>query len=216
MTAPVPMLIETMRVQEDGRIPLLDGHLLRLQASSRALGYPCQREAVRAAVLTAAGMPAQPGPQRLRLLLDETGRHQLQTFHLPDLPPGQGACLWPTRLQSSQPLLRHKTTHRPWYDEVTQWLGAHTDIFDAILSNERGELCEGSRTNVYLQLAGAWYTPPLECGCLPGVQRAALLEAGLVQERILYEDDFNRATGLRLSNALRGWFEALPRHGARA
>jgi 4-amino-4-deoxychorismate lyase len=216
MTTSAPSLIETMRVQADGRIPLLDLHMSRLQASGKALGYACDSAAIRAAVLTSAGMPAEPGPQRLRLLLDAAGTHHIQTFHLPALPPGQGVCLWPARLQSAQPLLRHKTTHRPWYDEVTSWLGAHTDIFDAVLSNERGELCEGSRTNVYLLLAGTWYTPPLECGCLPGVQRTALLDAGLARERILYEDDFNRAGGVRLSNALRGWFDATPRHGARA
>jgi 4-amino-4-deoxychorismate lyase len=108
-------------------------------------------------------------------------------------------------LDSTQPLLRHKTTHRPWYDDVTNWLASHPGVFDAILANERGELCEGSRTNLYLLLGGKWFTPPVSCGCLPGVQRAALLDEGLVEERLLYEDDLSRARGIRLSNALRGW-----------
>jgi 4-amino-4-deoxychorismate lyase len=48
------------------------------------------------------------------------------------------------------------------------------------------------------------------------VQRAALLESGHVQERILYEDDAQRASRIRLSNALRGWMDVELRLGAKA
>lgn len=207
MTDPKPHLIETMRVDADGRVPLLDRHLARLEASCAALGRPCHAADIRNAVLTAAGMAATPGPHRLRMLVDPAGTPAIQTAPLPDLPETPSVRLWQDRLASAEPMLRHKTTYRPWYDDVTTWLAAHPLVFDAVLCNERGELCEGSRTNVYLQLAGKWFTPPIECGCLPGVQRAALLDAGLVEERLLYADDFPRARRIRLSNALRGWMD---------
>jgi 4-amino-4-deoxychorismate lyase len=214
--AALPDLIETMRVDADGRVPLLDRHMHRLQSSCAALGHACDIAGIRARVLTAAGMAQAPGPQRLRLLHHADGTQTIRTSALPPLPSPQGVCLWTARLSSAESLLRHKTTHRPWYDSITEWLARHPDIFDALFCNERGELCEGSRTNVYLQLGGIWFTPPVSCGCLPGVQRAALLESGHVQERILYEDDAQRASRIRLSNALRGWMDVELRLGAKA
>jgi 4-amino-4-deoxychorismate lyase len=211
-----PDLIETMRVDSDGRVPLLDRHMLRLQTSCTALRHACDIAAVRAQVLTAAGMAESPGPQRLRLLHHADGTLTIQASPLPPLPEPQGVCLWTSRLASGEALLRHKTTYRPWYGGITEWLAGHPDIFDALFCNERGELCEGSRTNVYLMLGGTWFTPPLSCGCLPGVQRAALLDDGLAQERVLYEDDVRRASRIRLSNALRGWMDVDFRLGAKA
>ncbi|WP_268630801.1 aminotransferase class IV, partial [Escherichia coli] len=90
--------------------------------------------------------------------------------------------------------------------KTIEWLPAHPHIFDLVYLNERGELCEGSRSNVYLRLDGDWYTPPVDSGCLPGVQRAELLDTGNVSERVLTLADLHAADEIRLSNALRGWF----------
>jgi 4-amino-4-deoxychorismate lyase len=202
-----PDLIETMRVDIDGRVPLLDRHIHRLHTSCIALGHLGDMTNARNQILTAAGMADGLGPHRLRLLHHANGTFSLHMSPLPPLPKPQGVCLWTTQLLSNEPLLRHKTTYRPWYGGITEWLVDHPDIFDALCCNERGELCEGSRTNVYVLLGETWFTPPISCGCLPGVQRAVLLEEGRVQERILYEDDVHRARGIRLSNALRGWMD---------
>lgn len=48
---------------------------------------------------------------------------------------------------------------------------------EALLANSRGELCEGSSSNVFLVIAGRLITPPLSSGCLAGVTRALVLEA---------------------------------------
>ncbi len=47
---------------------------------------------------------------------------------------------------------------------------------EAIFANTRGELCEGTGSNVFVVLAGAVWTPPLESGCLAGISRELLLE----------------------------------------
>jgi branched-chain amino acid aminotransferase len=47
---------------------------------------------------------------------------------------------------------------------------------EALLANTRGELCEGTGTNVFVVLDGALMTPPLDSGCLAGVTRELLLE----------------------------------------
>ncbi len=48
--------------------------------------------------------------------------------------------------------------------------------FDEVLFvNHKGELVEGSRTNIFLVKDGCILTPPIKSGCLPGVMRQAVL-----------------------------------------
>jgi branched-chain amino acid aminotransferase len=48
---------------------------------------------------------------------------------------------------------------------------------EAILANTRGELCEGTGTNLFIVHHNIVKTPPLESGCLAGVTRALVIEA---------------------------------------
>ena len=53
-----------------------------------------------------------------------------------------------------------------------------------LLANERGELCEGTITNVFADFGdGVLATPRLDCGLLPGVLRAELLDEGRASSR---------------------------------
>ncbi|CAB3822713.1 aminotransferase class IV family protein [Achromobacter anxifer] len=201
-----PELIETILVDAERRVPLLARHLKRLEASCKALGYGWGGRAVEADIMITALGVSTPGPHRLRLLVARDGSRSIQTAPLPPLPAVQEAMLAPEALRSSEPLLRYKTTYRPWYTKTIEWLPSHPHIFDLLYLNERGELCEGSRSNVYLRLDGDWYTPPVDSGCLPGVQRAELLDTEQVEERVLTLADLHAADEIRLSNALRGWF----------
>ena len=47
---------------------------------------------------------------------------------------------------------------------------------EAIFANTRGELCEGTGTNVFVVAGGVLRTPPESSGCLLGVTRAIILE----------------------------------------
>jgi branched-chain amino acid aminotransferase len=47
---------------------------------------------------------------------------------------------------------------------------------EAIMPNTRGNLCEGTGTNVFVVLGGRLVTPPLLAGCLGGVTRGLVLE----------------------------------------
>jgi 4-amino-4-deoxychorismate lyase len=206
-----PELIETILVDAERRVPLLARHLKRLEASCKALGYGWGGRAVEADIMITALGVSTPGPHRLRLLVARDGSRSIQTAPLPPLPAVQEAMLAPEALRSSEPLLRYKTTYRPWYTKTIEWLPSHPHIFDLLYLNERGELCEGSRSNVYLRLDGDWYTPPVDSGCLPGVQRAELLDTEQVEERVLTLADLHAADEIRLSNALRGWFPVVLR-----
>jgi len=53
---------------------------------------------------------------------------------------------------------------------------------EAIFPNTRGNLCEGTGTNIFIELEGRLITPPLSAGCLAGVTRELLLEAIDIEE----------------------------------
>jgi len=203
-------LIETMRADPQGQIPMLVGHLQRLHASALNLGFNwpgrvAVEQAIQAALLK---MTTSTGSTRVRLLMTPDGQLHITTAQLPALQTRPLVALASLTLDSHEALLQHKTTQRPWYDPTTQWLAAHHDFFDLIFLNERAELCEGSRSNIYVKQNNAWVTPPLACGLLGGVMREHLLSTHQVREAVLTRTDFEQpATSLRLSNGLRGWFD---------
>ena len=47
---------------------------------------------------------------------------------------------------------------------------------ESIFANTAGNLCEGTGSNVFLEVDGRLVTPPLAAGCLAGVTRALVLE----------------------------------------
>ncbi|MGC2041667.1 aminotransferase class IV, partial [Paraburkholderia caledonica] len=153
-------------------------------------------------------------PHRMRVALGKSGVTQITAAVLVPLADSTVNVLLATdhdfaSTQSGDLLLRHKTTHRAQYDRG--WREAEAKgAFDTLFFNERGELTEGGRSNVFVKLAGRWWTPPLASGVLPGVMRSILLEddANLqAAEKVLTEADVLSAEALLICNALRG---ALP------
>ena len=64
---------------------------------------------------------------------------------------------------------------------------------------------EGSRSNLILVLErGRAYTPPAAEGCVPGTVRRRLLEAGLIEEGEIFDDDLPAASEVLLTNSLVG------------
>jgi len=224
-----PDLIETMRL-EQGRVALWPGHRARLRTSAQILGYPLDAaaldgwlaERIRAldadkAAGTRSGTDTPPAsaPRRLRLLLAADGRLSLEAAPLPPTPEPVRIALAAdvlgpeATLDAGDPWLRHKTTHRPRFAAAQAWLQAHPEHFDLIFRNTAGDVCEGSRSTIYVRGAdGAWLTPPLASGLLPGVRRQALLDEGTVREARLSLADLRQAPALRVSNALRGCLDA--------
>lgn len=208
--ARAPSLIETMRREPEGNIPLLAFHLRRLRHSCDALNHVWPGDAEIRRRIEAASRGADPARAwRLRLLLSPDGAVDIQGGPLEPVMQPLRVVMAGVRMSGAEPWLTHKTTHRPWYDAAARWLNAHPGVFDLLYWNDDGYMCEGSRSNLYVQTPeGVWLTPPLQCGVLPGVQRQALLEAGKAREAMISRDDFLTAPARRISNGLRGWCDA--------
>lgn len=213
--APGFQLFETMFATREGGVRHLDRHLARLSHSATQLGFGYDEVEVRARLQAQCEQLPAAAPHRMRLALDKAGTVHVTAAPLAPLATETvGVMLAPDHgfaaTQAADLLLLHKTTRRAEYDRA--WHEAEPNgAFDMLFFNERGELTEGGRSNVFVKLDGRWWTPPLASGVLPGVMRGVLLEDASMNaaERVLTREDVLRAEALMLCNALRG---ALPAH----
>ncbi|MEX0747334.1 MAG: aminotransferase class IV, partial [Rhodothermales bacterium] len=127
---------------------------------------------------------------------------------LPPLPNSWNAAISEQRILSSDPHRRHKTTRRETYD--AEYRKAAAAGYDEVLFlNEKGEVVEGSRSNIVVVKGNSWWTPPLESGALPGVYRQHLMRTRTdLGERVLYIDDLFEASEVYLCNAVLGLVRA--------
>jgi para-aminobenzoate synthetase/4-amino-4-deoxychorismate lyase len=196
-------LLETMRIDR-GVIVRREQHLARAALAAAHFGYRWDAAAADRALDDAVA--ARPdGVWRLRLLVSSSGAATTMcTEHVEDSRVWRIA-LAPEAVDSRDEFLRHKTTRRDLYNRAR---ATRPDVDDVVLWNERGEITESTIANVVAEIEGTWWTPPLPCGLLPGVFRAAVLDAGMVRERVITKDELRRATRLWLINSLREWVPA--------
>lgn len=196
-------LLETMRF-ESGAVVRLDRHLARLRASASFFGFQCDPVRVRA-TLEAHLSSFGPAPRRVRLVLNAQGYSAVQSEPLAaPSHEAQTIAVASDPVDSRDRFLCHKTTRRDSYDRHR---AAHPDAFDVLLWNERRELTEFTRGNVVVELDGVRYTPARTCGLLAGVFRTELLDAGVIQERVVTMDDLSRCSRLWFINSLREWVD---------
>ena len=209
-------LFETIAVI-NGSPQRLEQHLDRLQSSALALGIAFDRAKTKKIVLETCNSLEQSFAYRLRLDLAQDGGLATSTGVLDPLEDSV-KIFWANdiltndcTMQSGNPLLRHKVSHRSLYDAAWQ-AAVKLGGFDALFVNEQGFVTEGGRTSVFIKSKGdsKWLTPPVSAGLLPGVMRAALLADPKfnAREANLTIKDVSMADEIMLSNALRGAIKA--------
>lgn len=200
-------LIETMRFEPGTGILRRRLHSARLRNSAKVLGFDGTEQAL--AALDKATESAS-GALRLRLELFADGRHDITSAPFAPTPEGT---VWrigvarEARLNSTDPILRHKTSKRSVYDAARAEHPRET-IDEVILLNEKSEVCEGTITNIFLDdSSGKLLTPPLSSGCLAGILRTSLLCARKARNQRLTLDDLRRHP-FYIGNSLRGLIRA--------
>lgn len=200
-------LFETMRYTPGEGIARLSLHLKRLETSARRLGFEGAEKAGEALTEYLASSPDTL--QRLRLELPPTGNITITSapFNLQPEDTLWRMAIAETRTTSTDPLIRHKTTRRALYEAARAEFPAD-QINEVILLNEKGELAEGTITNLFVEDGeGRLMTPPISSGCLAGVLRTSLICARKAyNHRLRPEDLAGRA--LFVGNSLRGLIRA--------
>ena len=203
--APPVTLIETFKWTPEDGYALLDRHLDRLIASAAYFGLTATREGALACL--AAHALDWTGPMRVRLTLSDDG-FDLGAVPLPPTRDKFRFAIAKEALDSASIWLAHKTTNRAFYDAPRQRAHEQHGLDELVFTNERGEVTEGSFTNIFVERGDRLFTPPLTSGVLPGTLRAELLATGQAEERVLGLADLRTADEIWLGNSVRGLVRA--------
>jgi branched-chain amino acid aminotransferase len=177
-------VFETVLVR-DGVPFALTRHLRRLHRSAQGLGMQPDESVIRAGV--EAVLADAPPAARLRITVtggpspygSDRGNGPLTiliaTGALTDWPATSDVAIVPWTRNERAATAGLKTTS--YADNVVALKYAHErDAAEAIFGNSRGEVCEGTGSNVFFEHRGVLVTPPLSSGCLAGVTRELLIE----------------------------------------
>ena len=213
-------VFETIKVV-DGRPFAISRHLHRLRGSAEVLGLAMPDEAeLRKATDEVIAAATIPGLGRLRLTV--TGGAGPLGTDRGGAPPTVMAAITPAKPWPDGVIV----VRVPWTrNERSAVAGAKTTSYaenvvalraaqqagasEALLGNSRGELSEGTGSNVFVALGGRLLTPTLESGCLGGITRELLLEwaadAGLpLVEKDLPIEVLAEADDVLLTSSTRG------------
>jgi branched-chain amino acid aminotransferase len=185
-------VFETLRVYEG--VPFaLRRHLLRLGRSAEGLKLPLLPAADLSRACAAVVAANRIGDGRLRITVtggagplgSERGGGDPTTVvaaaPLSPWPPSVDVVVVPWPRNERGAIAGLKTIS--YAENVVALAHARAQgAGEAVFPNLAGRLCEGTGTNVFVGLGGRLLTPPLVSGCLAGVTRELLLEAGAAEE----------------------------------
>jgi para-aminobenzoate synthetase / 4-amino-4-deoxychorismate lyase len=194
-------ILETM-LFENG-ISDLDEHLNRMEKSAKYFNFKFDKKSVGKLINNTAVNVLS----RIRLLLNFKGELELQTFPLKTIGWGTDCAkvkLSEEHTSSTDIFLQHKTTRREFYNKHFR-KALDEDYDEVIFTNERGEICEGAISNIFIQAQdNSWYTPPLSSGLLPGIWRSATIKKLSAKEKVLSPAHLKQAKQVIIGNSVRG------------
>jgi len=178
----------------------LSRHMRRAVSSAKQLGFSIANEEVlrRAVALLCETEKAPMG--MLRLSFGDDGNWA--AVHLPYEGSNQPATLMTFQKPISvvgQPVKSYPYSHR--LDILN--FAKDSGFDEAIIVNDLGKVCEGSVTNLLVNLDDKWITPPISDGVLPGIMRALVIEYCGVSVKSIDVADLLRVQSAFLLSSLR-------------
>jgi para-aminobenzoate synthetase/4-amino-4-deoxychorismate lyase len=205
LTRPTPAfaLLETLLWTPEEGYFLLESHLERLAASAAYFARPVEITALREQLsLLADTLPARP--HRIRLTLPPEQRPNVEAHPLRPMPSPYRIRLAQQPVNTRDPFLYHKTTHRRVYEKARSEAPGYDDV---VLWNEKKEVTESCIANIVVEREGRLLTPPVCAGLLPGTYRSLLLKEELIIEKSLSIEELRRCSRIYLINSVRGMWE---------
>ncbi|MCK5558265.1 MAG: aminotransferase class IV, partial [Candidatus Hydrogenedentes bacterium] len=157
------LVIETLRwTYADGFIRL-DKHLVRLETTCAKFAISVDKTDI----LSRLAAAVHGTVQRVRLTVGLDGEIKVTPAEIAENPAYWKVIVSEEKVNSENPWLTIKTNQRAFYDAARDDLPVGVD--EIIFMNERGEITEGTITNVFADFGEGLVTPPLSCGVLPGI-----------------------------------------------
>lgn len=195
-------LLESLKL-EDGKYPLIDYHMERLKKSAAYFHFPGnKKEILKQLKVSAQSYPK--GTYKVRLLLDHLGQITVEAQKIVPIKEPVICKLAAEPVDSTDPFLFHKTTHRNVYEKHQSGVEG---IFSVLLWNEKEQLTEFAIGNLVVEKDGNLYTPPVQNGLLAGTYRQALLDSGKITEKTIHKNELSDCDAVWFINGVRGWLK---------
>ncbi len=193
-------LLETMLVQ-DGKIFLLNYHLRRLKNAAEYFLFQSDERKIVERLQNIVSKFDNKQKYKIRLLLNKWGKFKIESGRIESVENKAKIILSKNGRNIEEKFLYHKTTNRPWDEELSN---AKQEGFDEVIFiNENDELLEGAISNLIIEKDGKLFTPPLSLGILNGCYRQFLLDNKECEEKVLRIDDLKNSDRIILCNSVR-------------
>ena len=202
----------------DGRLIFLDRHLRRLEDTARFLnlGMPAERGIDRITVLeylrkwmSEHDYRDQSGHMRrcaLKIMLTQEN----VVFSMRDNPytpdiyeRGFAMDISNVRRNETSPFVYHKTMN---YGDciLEKRRSVKAGMDERIFLNTKGQICEGTVSNIFFVRDGRIYTPAIDSGLLPGTVREYICESEAVTQTVIFPDELSSYQECFVTNSLMG------------
>ena len=198
-------LFETMRIKAS-KLYFWEAHWRRLSASSEALGISLDVDPnfVLSAIRSLVAEEDPDGCLTLKLsVLKEGSSVRLLVYLRPAIarPKDVGLLLDEVSPINERALLAGHKTHNYMENRLLVDRAKAADCYDVLRLNTCGYVTEGAVSNLFWEADGVLHTPAARTGLLPGVIRAALLEAVDVREGLFTRSHLLGADVIYLTNS---------------
>ena len=196
-------IFETMRF-ENGEIKFFNDHLTRMESAADFFLFRFNKKKARKIILSAIAVFDPHLPQKIRIALSKWGQIRMDVSDIKKHPQNVSIIVSENRINSDDKFRQFKTTNRKLYDDGYASF-CEKGFYEVIYFNERNELAEGSRTNIFLRKGDYWFTPSLNSAALAGIYRKHFIKNHpKTIESSLSLTDLHQADEIILTNAVRG------------
>ncbi len=185
----------------------LEQHIKRLDNSSRFFGFIIKQRAMQeklAQTKKALISSHKQGNFKVRLTAYHSGDVELSHELIPeDNGATKLVMVSENKIDSFSIFQYHKTSRREIYNQEYD-KARKAGFYEAIILNERNEVAEACRHNIFIKINGKWHTPPLLAGILNGIQRQIFMRQHDVTEVPVTLEQLYNSDEIILTNSVRG------------
>jgi para-aminobenzoate synthetase / 4-amino-4-deoxychorismate lyase len=195
-------LFESMLI-ENNAVFLFKEHLERLKQAADFFMFPFNNTKVRIYIDKCIKNTEVNRKYKLKIILNKWGEVKTEFDKLDIINKDINIAVSKHKVYKKNKFQYFKTSNRDLYDSEFRNY-RKKGIFEVIFFNEKGELAEGSMTNIFIRKNNKWYTPDITCGMLNGVYRKYFISIHPdCEETYLYKKDLFDADEIILTNSVR-------------